>query len=98
MSKARRPKPDPRPAAAPSRNGSKAAIAEPTERPGQKPCCSEASVEGSTGRNRSTKIFIKIRYHILVTKIGRKLAGSAVSLPGLGIAVNKDVRNRGSKP
>ena len=97
MSRARRAQ-LPEDAAEYSKSGSRAAIADPTERPGQKPCYSGAKTEPRDGRNRNTKIFINIRYQIQVTEIGRKLAGSVVSRSGLEMAVRSEVRKSGSTP
>ena len=81
-----------------SKKGSKEAIAEPTEWPGQKPCYSEANDRCKAGRSRRTKIFIRMRYQMEVTKMGQRLAGRAVSQSGLGMAVSKVVRKSGAIP
>ena len=97
MSNASKTSPEPGPEAY-SKYGNRVVIAVPTEWSGRKPCYSTAREEATAGQRQKIKIFIKIWYQILVTKIGRKLAGNTVSRSGFGIAVSSEVRKRGSKP
>ena len=77
-----------------SNSGRRLAKAVVQLRPGKKPCYSAENRAGSQGVRRATKILIKMRYQVLVTLIGLRLAGLVQSRFGLGIAVSR-VANRG---
>lgn len=67
-------------------------------RPLQNPCYSPENSLGMSGCRRYTNIFIRRRYHTLVTLIGRKLLGTSVVLSRLGMAVSKESSNDDSIP